>query len=122
MATISKNGSQKVRWVNLAGQTSVRELAAVIKACDLFIGEDSAPLHMAAALRKPSVGIIGGSHFGRYVPWGNPEINRFVHVPMDCYGCNWRCPHPRIRCIEEIRVADVKRELEMLSSLILGRR
>lgn len=121
MAILSASVSQKIRLINLAGQTSVRELVATISACDLFLGGDSAPLHMAIALHKPSLGIVGGGHFGRYVPWGNPQINRFVRITMDCYGCNWGCVHPWIRCIQDIPAPDVKIELGVLCKAFLAR-
>lgn len=43
--------------VNLVGDTSIEEMAAVLERCALFIGNDSGPKHVAAALRKPVVEI-----------------------------------------------------------------
>ena len=114
MATIMRESPENVRCINLAGQTSARQLVSAVGACDLFVGVDTAPLHMAIALRKPSLGIIGGGHYGRYVPWGDPAINRFVHVGMDCYGCNWHCRYPIVRCIDDVSVSRVRAELELL--------
>jgi heptosyltransferase-3 len=44
---------------NLAGRCSPRVSAAVLKKCDVFIGHDSGPLHLAAAVGTPSVGLFG---------------------------------------------------------------
>jgi hypothetical protein len=41
--------------VNLVGDTSIEEMAAALDRCALFIGNDSGPKHVAAALRKPVV-------------------------------------------------------------------
>ncbi len=44
---------------NLAGQTTLPQAAAVLSRCDLFIGNDSGLLHLALALKTPSIGIFG---------------------------------------------------------------
>ena len=41
--------------INLVGDTSIEEMAALLERCSLFIGNDSGPKHVAAALRKPVV-------------------------------------------------------------------
>ena len=99
---------------NLAGRTSIRQLIECLKLCDLVLAIDSAPLHIATALRKPTVGIMGGGHFGRFYPWGDPEINRLAHKPMDCYFCNWRCPNGNAPCVRDISPSVIARELTHL--------
>jgi lipopolysaccharide heptosyltransferase II len=54
---------------NLAGQTSLGETAAMAAACSLFIGNDSSPLHIAAAMGTPVVGIYGPTSPASYRPW-----------------------------------------------------
>jgi ADP-heptose:LPS heptosyltransferase len=44
-------------FLNLVGDTSIEEMAAVLERCTLFIGNDSGPKHVAAALHKPVVEI-----------------------------------------------------------------
>ncbi|OGL41076.1 MAG: hypothetical protein A2161_08215 [Candidatus Schekmanbacteria bacterium RBG_13_48_7] len=59
--------------------------AAVIENCDLFIGNDSGPLHIAAALSIPSIGIFGGYNFvSRWRPWN--RLNYTVYKDINC-GC-----------------------------------
>ena len=48
--------------VDLAGRTSLLELAGVIKACSLFVSGDSGPYHMAVALRVPTLAVFVGSN------------------------------------------------------------
>jgi len=79
-------------------------------------------LHIATALRKPVVGIVGGGHFGRFYPWGDPETSRVVNLPMDCYGCNWHCRYDRLRCIQDIPAANAQHELLKLFGTVLHRR
>jgi ADP-heptose:LPS heptosyltransferase len=58
--------------IDLVGQTSLGEMAALIGLCDGFVGHDSGPFHVAAAVGTPCVAICGRSdaepeylHYGR---------------------------------------------------------
>ena len=97
--------------IDLAGKTTVRQMIEGLRRADVVLSADAAPLHVATALGRPTVGIMGGGHFGRFYPWGDPEINRVVNRPMDCYWCDWRCRYPTFRCVEEIAPAAVAHEL-----------
>lgn len=61
--------SQKV--VSLAGQLSLPQLAALIDAAQLFIGVDSAPMHMAAALNTSCLALFGPTKLHHWRPWGD---------------------------------------------------
>jgi ADP-heptose:LPS heptosyltransferase len=82
------------------GQTSIQELAGVIADAKLTVTNETSAAHLAAALRVPAVAILGGGHFGRFLPYPtecepancNPRI---VYHSMPCYQCNWRCVHSR---------------------------
>jgi heptosyltransferase-3 len=62
--------------VSLAGQLSLKELAALDGRAKLFIGVDSAPMHIAAAMGTPTVALFGPSGDKQWGPWGVP--NRVV--------------------------------------------
>ncbi|MHC4622304.1 MAG: FkbM family methyltransferase, partial [Planctomycetota bacterium] len=86
---------------NLCGRTTLRQLAALLAGSRLYLGVDSAPAHIAAAVDCPQVVVMGGGHFGRFMPH-SPEAT-LVYTHMDCYGCNWRCRYGSdIRCIKSI--------------------
>lgn len=109
--------------VNLAGKTSLTQLAAVLECSDLFIGNDTGPLHVAAAVGAPTLGIMGGGHFGRFYPYGDLNRHRMVFKKMDCYGCNWKCIYETTRCIQGITVDDVWREAQrMMEEVVLPSR
>ena len=55
----------------LAGCMNLRELGALIDGADLFIGVDSVPMHMAAALQTPAVALFGPSWLSRWHPWSD---------------------------------------------------
>ncbi|HTY98266.1 MAG TPA: glycosyltransferase family 9 protein, partial [Rhodocyclaceae bacterium] len=58
--------------VNLAGQLSLKEMAVLSAHARLFVGVDSAPMHIAAAVDTPVVGIFGPSGELEWRPWGVP--------------------------------------------------
>lgn len=78
------------------GRTSLPELAALIESAALLVGNDTSAVHIAAAVSTPSVCLLGGGDFGRFLPYrfaretgGVPPIP--VVFPMPCFGCRWRC-------------------------------
>ncbi len=56
--------------VNVAGTLSFAELGALIQRCHLFIGNDSSPMHLAAAVRTPVVALFGPTSPQRFGPYG----------------------------------------------------
>lgn len=55
--------------VSLAGQLTLRQLASLIDHARLFIGVDSVPMHMAAALQTPCIALFGPSKLTFWSPW-----------------------------------------------------
>lgn len=62
-------GCQEARLVSLAGKLTLRQLGALIDHARLFIGVDSVPMHMAAALNTPLVALFGPSKLTFWRPW-----------------------------------------------------
>ena len=58
---------------SLSGVLSLKELAALTQASKLFIGVDSAPMHIAAAVGRPVVALFGPSGDKQWGPWGVPS-------------------------------------------------
>ncbi|MBI5740232.1 MAG: glycosyltransferase family 9 protein [Nitrospirae bacterium] len=75
------------RPVVLAGETTIREMASILKKCDLFICNDSSPLHIASAMKTPTVAIFGPSKSRETGPYGN--THRVVEKDFPCrYDCD----------------------------------
>lgn len=71
--------------INATGQTTLGETAALVRHCALFIGNDSSPLHIAAASGTPVVGIYGPTDPRSYHPWipGGEEGADYAIVRSD---------------------------------------
>jgi glycosyltransferase involved in cell wall biosynthesis/ADP-heptose:LPS heptosyltransferase/ubiquinone/menaquinone biosynthesis C-methylase UbiE len=85
---------------NLCGRTTLRQTAALIKKCRLVVGAETGNAHLACALGTPNVIILGGGHFGRFMPYS--KLTTAVCLPMDCYGCDWYCKFECAKCVAEI--------------------
>ncbi len=71
--------------INFSGQLSLKELAALTARARLFIGVDSAPMHIAAAMRTPVVALFGPSGEVEWTPWMVPH--RLVLSTHPCRPC-----------------------------------
>ncbi len=99
----------------LAGRTSVPDLVDIIHRASLVIANDSSAIHIAAATETPSVCVLGGGHFGRFLPYPSGSTNvepETVYARMECFGCNWQCTQPYngvgpFPCIDAISVDGV---------------
>ncbi len=69
--------------ISLAGRLSLKQLAALTARARLFVGVDSAPMHIAAAMGTPVVALFGPSGYDLWGPW-TPK--RRI-VARDDYGC-----------------------------------
>jgi heptosyltransferase III len=58
------------RRIDLVGAADLPTVAACLKRCALYIGNDSGLMHMAAAMRTPTLGLFGPGNELRYGPWG----------------------------------------------------
>tara|TARA_B100001093_G_scaffold367805_1_gene352709 strand:- start:10284 stop:11426 length:1143 start_codon:yes stop_codon:yes gene_type:complete len=63
---------------------------------------DTATAHIAIAMDKPTVILMGGGHFDFFGPWSKSEKQRWVYNKMDCYGCEWFCSKSDNYCIKDI--------------------
>ena len=78
-------GRVKSRPVNLAGELSIKELGALTRRATLFIGVDSMPMHLAAAMGTPTVALFGPSSEVEWRPWN--VAHRVVCSAHSCRPC-----------------------------------
>lgn len=72
----------------LIGRTSLKVSGALIEASALFIGNDSSPMHIAAAMRTPAIGVFGPSDWNEFYPVGGEGYrSRQLHSDLPCSPC-----------------------------------
>ena len=93
--------------VIVAGQTTLRQLMALLVQCRLVITNDSGPMHVAAALGLPVVAIFGSTDETATGPVS--PLARIVKHPVACSPCGLRnCPID-FRCMKGVTVDEVHR-------------
>jgi len=66
-------------FVDLAGRTTLRELASVLAACDLLVTADTGPMHIAVAVGTPVIALFGATDPARHGPYGARNV--VLHDP-----------------------------------------
>ena len=91
-----------------AGELSVREAAAVLEKCRLYVGNDTGTMHLAGAVGVPCVAIFAAIDWiGRWKPLG--DRNHLIRKSVDCEGCHQPvCPFDN-KCLELVTVDEVYR-------------
>ncbi|HEX8916341.1 MAG TPA: glycosyltransferase family 9 protein, partial [Humisphaera sp.] len=90
-------------WMEPGGSVGV--LAALASLSAGYVGHDTGPMHVAAAVGKPVLAIFGGGHKLRFAPRVAPSVTLSVRVP--CAGCGWVCSFETSHCVKELSVEQV---------------
>jgi len=100
---------------NFSGQLSLKELAALTAQARLFVGVDSAPMHIAAAMGTPTVALFGPSGDKEWGPW-NVAHRVVASVNHPCRPCGRDgCEGSKIsKCLTELPVGQVLTACEEL--------
>lgn len=102
---------------NWVGRTSLIELVGIIHGGRFLVGNESSGIHISSAASTPSVCILGGGHYGKFLPY-KLKTHKYKALPevvihrMNCFGCNWQCVHDlphneAVPCIRNISVNTV---------------
>ncbi len=99
--------------LDLAGKLSLGGLAALLRRVDLFVGNDSGPAQLAAAVASRSLRIFGPANRHRWAPLDRAN-HRIVFQEVECSPCDhWDCPTDH-RCLRRVSVGQVLGEAELL--------
>ena len=93
--------------INLCGDLTPRESAAVFARARVFIGHDSGPMHLAAAVQTPCVAVFASRNIPRtWFPYG--PRHQVLYHPVNCMGCELEtCIVEKKKCILSISIDEV---------------
>jgi ADP-heptose:LPS heptosyltransferase len=111
-ATVSRIlNMMKQHGVNWAGETTLKELAALSSLADLFVTTDTGPMHLAAAANAKVLALFGPTAPWRTGPYGPSHI--VIRAELECSPCFKRKCKDAIRCMGMISVEDVMRKVPL---------
>lgn len=89
--------------LDLTGRTSLVDSAALLSRCALALGNDSGPMHLAAALGVPVIALFGPTDPARTGPYGAGHM--VIQAPVPCLRCRrHRCA---VACMERLPAQEV---------------
>lgn len=100
---ISQGLPEKV--IDLAGVTSLRELACLIKECDVLVTNDSGPMHIGDAFHTPLVALFGSTDEELTGPFS--QSKNVINKHVKCSPCFKRVCPIDFPCMKEIGVEEV---------------
>lgn len=109
------------RVLNLAGETTLKKLAAVLERAEVVLSNDSGPMHMAAGLGRPVLGVFTCTSPARSGPPGEEHV--LISTRLSCAaGYHKHCPHrgeSHLACLEEL---EAERVWIALAKLLTGQK
>lgn len=119
---LKKFGNYDGKIVNLIGKTNVLEVFSIIKYAQFVLGHDSAYIHIATALKIPSICLLSGHNFGDFLPYEIDEKKTDQILPvcvtskMDCFGCGVICKlglteNMKYPCVENIDTDEINQAI-----------
>ena len=92
--------------INSAGQLSVRQSAALLERCALYVGNDTGTMHLAAAVNVPCVAIFAAIDWiGRWEPFG--AKNTVFRKTVECEGCQTADCFNAHKCLDLVSTSEV---------------
>ncbi len=88
--------------VHLVREANLRRALAILKRCRLFICNDAALMHLAAAMKVPIVALFGPTNWRRLHPWSDNHV--IIHRNLPCMPCFYYSSRP-LRCVAGIDFA-----------------
>lgn len=95
---------------NLVGQTSLKELGAILKHAKLLVSGDTGPAHLGVAVGVPCVMLMGPTKASRNGPYG--QMQNVIEVNRPCRYCWQRVCPKQLDCLAAISVAEVQAKIK----------
>lgn len=118
----------KIQAISIIPETkNMMQSIALMGKCNLFVSNDTALMHISAALQVPTVAIFGYTNYKELQPWQNNHVT--VRKELECSPCFFNSPRPvqciftgvdEFKCIKTIEIDEVLNAAEKLIEEIPG--
>jgi lipopolysaccharide heptosyltransferase II len=96
----------------------LRSLAAALAACSVYVSNDAGPMHIAAALGTPTIGLFGPGEENIWFPYSPSDGHVALRKDVSCHPCHLKvCNRPGdgyMECMQRLTVAEVFGQIERL--------
>jgi lipopolysaccharide heptosyltransferase II len=96
----------------------LRSLAAVLAACSVYVSNDAGPMHIAAALGTPTIGLFGPGEENIWFPYAASDGHIALRRDVSCHPCHLNvCNRPGegyMECMQLLTVEEIFRQIERL--------
>ncbi len=100
--------------LSYVGALDLAGTAELIRQAAIFVGPDSGPMHIAAAVGTPIVAWFGPTLPANFAPWKPAGGARIIEKALDCRPCKQRtCVHGDFRCLRLITPEEVRGQVEI---------
>jgi ADP-heptose:LPS heptosyltransferase len=103
---IEERGGKASIWLGTTAD-DFATLCALLAKASFYLGNDTGPMHAAAALGRPVFGVFGGGTWPRFIPLATRGAA--ILRPMSCFGCDWQCCFGDAPCIRFVSTQTVVR-------------
>ncbi|MFH1094500.1 MAG: glycosyltransferase family 9 protein [Candidatus Omnitrophota bacterium] len=108
--------------VNALGRTTLGQLAALIGKCNIFISNDSGPMHIACAKGVDTVSIFGPVDENVYGPVGRTARHEIVMAEVECRPCYKNFKKPDCKNIDCLKAISEKMVLETIDKVFKAKK
>jgi heptosyltransferase-2 len=106
---------------NMVGKASITDSAYILSKSNLVIAPDTGMLHIATALKKPTISIWGSTvpDFGVYPYYGSEEIThlKIENTTLSCRPCSKhgskKCPKIHFKCMNDLDTSDLVEKINL---------
>lgn len=98
----------------LSSTPTVAALVRRIGGARAVLSADTGPAHIAIALDRATVVVIGGGDYGRFGPWHRSAKQIWLTHRVECFNCGWYCHQKEPFCLTRIRPEEIESALGMV--------
>lgn len=103
--------------IDKTGKTTLMDSLSIINNASVFVGNESALVHMATLINTSTISFLGGGYAYRFLPYPSNLVantsaqHKVLYKRLPCFNCNWHCQYPlenntTWRCIANISLDD----------------
>jgi len=92
--------------ISMVGKLNIQELATLLKRCNLYISNDTGPIHIAAILKTPLIAIFGPGDIIRYDPRNISDKTIVLYKKFKCSPCN-KLTCRSLQCLKTISPREI---------------